>query len=165
MSRPASFLERHFRPVQLGLAILVSAVVVGVGEFGVGRAAVEGALAGNRGALYGAIAQIAGSLTGFTITALTVVIGFVERPQFVVIRQSRQYWPTMRIFFDATAAEAALCVTALIALFTDTDSNPRIALSYLVLLLVAIAAVTMWRCLWALEKIVRAGALARPQGA
>jgi len=56
-------------------------------------------------------------------------------------------------------------VTALIALFTDTDAHPRIVLPYLLLLLAALAVVTMWRCLWALEKIVRAGALPRPQGA
>lgn len=164
MIRPPTLWERHFRTLQHVVALAIAAGIITAIELWFGRERFVSALANNRGAFYGAVAQISGSLCGFTITSLTIMISLVERAQFINARWSKQYWPLMRIFFDAVFVQAVLCVLALAAMFLDTDALPTRWVPYGVILLTSVMIAATYRCLWALREIIRAGALPRPPG-
>ena len=87
----------HFLHVELGLALVCSATFVTWSQLG-GGVIVEETLNGNRGAVYGALASIFGSLLGFAITAVSIVLGFSTTERLAVVRESKHYQTLWTVF-------------------------------------------------------------------
>jgi hypothetical protein len=69
--------------------------------------ALSGILTGNRSVLYGTIASIAGSLLGFSIAAVTIVLTVVQSPRLHLVRASKHYGKLWNTYHSTILA---LCV-------------------------------------------------------
>ncbi len=144
----------HFLNVELSLALLCGAsFFVGASLYG-GGAILEDTLKGNRGAVYGALASIFGSLLGFAITAVSIMVGFSTDERLTVVRESKHY-PTLWKVFTATIRTLGFAtVVALFGLILDRDSHPVNAVQYLTVFASVLAALRLARCAWVLENVI-----------
>jgi hypothetical protein len=144
----------RFLHVELVLAILLGVAVYVWGVRYEGSSTLHTILSGNRGAIYGALASVFGSLLGFAITAVSVVIGFASHDRLVIIRQSRHYPTLWRVFFAAIRALGLATLLALAGLIFDRDNTPRDWVLYLTIFASLLAILRVARCAWVLENVI-----------
>ena len=144
----------NFLHVELGLALLCSVTFVAWAQLCGGGIIVEETLKANRGAVYGALASIFGSLLGFAITAVSIVLGFSTTERLAVVRESKHY-PTLWKVFTATIRTLGLAtVVALSGLILDRDSSPMKWVLYFTVFASILAALRLARCVWVLENVI-----------
>jgi hypothetical protein len=141
------FRNRHFLWWDLLRAALTFAVVFAIARLTSSDDDVVALLRMNRAPLYGGIAQVAGSLLGFIITAISIVYVLVDTPVFTRMREQGQLGSLLPAYFHAILALAALTVWGLVALLIDSDAQPRVAVSWVTLLLVLVVVARVWRCI------------------
>jgi hypothetical protein len=141
------FYLRHFLLADaLASALVTGGIAVWALRFG-GARAVDGALSGDRAALYGTLASVFGALLGFIIATIAILVAVVPDDRLVRVRASNQYatvWSTLTSAMRWLAASTAIAVVLLIA---DRDAAP---VRWLELLGVWIWLVTVTRLTWSL---------------
>lgn len=148
------FWKSHFLAYEFIFVLMLTLTFAIWAEYFNGLNDLEGFLNGNRGNIYGALASIFGSLLGFVITAVTVVIAFASDDRLAIIKESTQYQTLWKVFFAAIRALGAATLVALLALVFDHDSSPVYRLLYLILFVSLLSTVRIARCVWVLENII-----------
>jgi hypothetical protein len=144
----------NFLLAEGALAVLVAAAFWLFGGYVDGNSTVWRVLEGNRGAVYGTLASIFGSLLGFAITAVSIVIGFANHERLAVVRESRHYPTIWKVFFSAIRTLGLATAMALAGLVIDRDRSPHISIFYLTTFASLLAILRIVRCAWVLENIV-----------
>jgi hypothetical protein len=133
--------------------VFAAGFVVWTERFG-GLATVDRVLQDNRAAVYGALASIFGSLLGFVIATISIVVAFDALPRLRIVRESATYDTLWKVFTSAIRWLGGATVGALLALVLDRGGGlGRLAL-YIAVGTGAIAVLRVWRCVWVLEKLV-----------
>ncbi len=109
----------------------------------------------NKDAIYGTLTALFGTLLGFCITAVSVVLGYVTSPRVAVMRESPRYQDLWGIFKSAIRVLGFSTVIALIGLFIDKGALWASYMLYLVVFAGLLSAVRVARTIWVLEKIVQ----------
>ncbi len=144
----------RFLAAELGLALLMALGLATWCEH-TGRVVLDRLLDGNRAAVYGALAAIFGSLLGFVLTSLSIVLGFSGSDALAVVRRSPHYPTLWAVFSAANKALGFATLVALAALFADRDNHPIHVISYLAFFAAVLSAFRLARCIWVLERVVR----------
>lgn len=149
-----SWWRKHFLLVELLIAIaLTMMLVVWCAQWG-GHEILLNLVKGNRAAIYGALASLFGSLLGFAITAMSIVIGFTTSERFTILRSSRHYKDLWAVFTSAIRALGVTTVVALLGLIFDRDAVQRPYIFAACIGLSVLFIFRIIRCLWVLERIV-----------
>jgi len=148
------FWRKHFLRAELVLAVVLTAALVAWSERG-GAQVLDTVLPQDRGAFYGAIAAVFGSLLGFAITAASVVVALSGSDGLRPVRESPYYRDLWDVFVSAMQVLGIATVVSLGALLLDRGP----ALNYLVLYAVAfvtlLSTLRVARCIWVMENIIR----------
>jgi hypothetical protein len=155
MKRLGAWWAQHFLLAEWGLAMVVSFSGIFWTERFSGISVMNALLQGNRGAIYGALASIFGSLLGFIITAVSIALAFSASEKLTVLRDSKYYPQLWGVFLSATRCLATVTVAALVALIGDRDMAPIRWLTYAVWVLTVLSVARITRCIWVLENIVK----------
>jgi hypothetical protein len=154
--------EAHFLGYDLVLALAFSGLVIIAIEQLWGRSQVIQTLDGTRQGIYGALASIAGSLLGFSITTVSIVMVFIQAPQLQILRESRHHQTLYDVFFSTIKYLALAVALPILALLLDRDRAPFIGACYAVLAITTVATMRLYRSMWALEKVIRLAIAHRP---
>jgi hypothetical protein len=119
-----------------------------------GAGFVDATLKGNRSCVYSALVSVFGSLLGFAITAVSIMIGFAGLDRLAVIRESKQYPALWKVFAAAIKALGMATVAALFGLIVDHDAAPVRTVLYFCILTATLAVLRVYRCIWALDKVI-----------
>ena len=148
--------RRHYESnvlhYDLVLALLFSTIVIVVIEQLWGRSHVMQTLDGSRQGIYGALASIAGSLLGFSITTVSIVMIFIQAPELQILRESRHHQTLYDIFFSTIKYLSLAVALPFVGFLLDRDKAPFIWACYAVLAISAVATMRLYRSMWALEK-------------
>lgn len=101
--------------------------------------------------IYPVIATIAGTLLGFIITSISIIIAFTESDKLKLLRQTKQYNSLFNIYFNTIKS---LAITTVIVIIGILANSGNIILFYICLVAVIISALFIWACIWALEQII-----------
>jgi hypothetical protein len=148
--------RKNFLTVELGIATFVTAAVFLWSKYGGGTQALSDIVHGNRSQIYGTLASIFGSLLGFVITALSVVLGLSSSERLNVLRASRYYQQLWDVFTSAIRVLGVSTILWLGALFFDRETAPKPLLLVACLGISFLATLRLARCVWVLERIVEA---------
>lgn len=122
-----------------------------------GLGTVRDVLQGNRAPVYGTLASIFGSLLGFVIAAIAIVLGYADSGRLTFLRESRTLTDLWRVFSSNIWWLAAATLVSLLALMFDRETSPtggpQIVVGFFVLLM---ATGTVGRSVWTLEKLIHA---------
>jgi hypothetical protein len=146
---------QHFLLAEWVLSIIVSFGAIFWMERFNGLPVMNAVLHGSRGAIYGTLASIFGSLLGFIITAVSIALAFSASDKLTVLRGSKYYPQLWGVFLSATRCLATVTVAAMVALIGDRDMAPIRWLTYTVLVLTVLSVARVARCIWVLENIVK----------
>lgn len=144
----------QFLWAEFGLSALVGLAFFGWAICYEGVDTLHTVLNGNRGAIYGALASVFGSLLGFAITAVSIVIGFASHERLALIRQSPHYPTVWKVFFAAIRALGFATLVAMTGLILDRDNAPRYPLLYVMFFATTLATLRVARCAWVLENVI-----------
>lgn len=124
---------------------------------GGGLEVVRDVLDGNRAAVYGTLASIFGSLLGFVIAAIAIVLGYADSGRLTFLRDSKTIGQLWRVFSSNIWWLAGATLTSFLALIFDRERSPAegsfIVIGFFVLLM---ATGTVARSVWTLELLIRA---------
>lgn len=143
----------HFLNAELMLAVLLAAVFVYWSERAGGYSKVNSVLLTNRGAVYGALASVFGSLLGFTITAFSILLGLASSPQLEVVREQPEYPILWRVYKSSVSVFAAATAVALVSLVLDRDTSTNKWTTYLMVFYSTLAAARIYRVMWVLSRV------------
>jgi hypothetical protein len=154
MSHIKRFWDAHFLGFELVLSllggILFTIWVIWLGGSGV----VDSILHDNRSAVYGALAQIFGSLLGFVIAALSIIIGYSTNEKFEFLRKSKHY-PTLWKVLIRTIRALSLATLMMVAgLILDRDSAPQHLILCACVFATLLSLFRLRSCLWVLENVI-----------
>lgn len=114
----------------------------------------DGVLGHNRSDIYSAAATIFGSLLGFSIVLVSVVMTAVEAGRLRILRESQQYSTMWDVFLGTIRWLGVATVAALAALVFDRPENPERWLVVVLFLTTAFAVARLLRSVWVLENII-----------
>ena len=109
-------------------------------------------MSGNRGNLYRTIASIAGTLLGFSLAAVSLILSFSSSPRLALLQGSSHYPVLWKTFIQATKCLGALTITSLICLAVDKDNYPIVWLVVPLCLFLGLSTVRLIRVIWILEE-------------
>lgn len=148
------FWRANFLPVEFAVALLLGLAFVIWSEILGGKGCLSYILTNNRAAIYGALASIFGSLLGFAITAVSIVLGFSQLDILAVVRNSVHYSTLWKIYISAMRVLAFATIVSLVGLVGDKDAAPHFWALYLAAVMALLAIVRVARCIWVLEKVI-----------
>lgn len=108
----------------------------------------------SRGVIYSTLAALFGSMLGFVITSVSIILGYANNEKLEIVRESR-YYPTIWTVFKSTIKILAVAtLLALLGLIADKDAQPLDFILYLNIYFVVISFFRIGRCIWVLENII-----------
>lgn len=149
-----SWWRQRFLLVELLIAIALTAMLIIWSARWGGHQVLLNLVKGNRATIYGALASLFGSLLGFSITAMSIILGFTTSGRLALLRSSSHYKDLWAVFTSAIRFLGITTVLALIGLIFDREAVQRPYIFIACVGLSALCILRMARCLWVLERIV-----------
>lgn len=144
----------NFLRAEFWLSVIVAVAFVLWATFGGGSAHIDTLLKGNKGAVYATLASIFGSLLGFTITAVSIVLGFSASEKLGIVRDSAQYPTIWQTFIAAIRALGTATIASLVGLVIDRDSSPVHLVLYVAVWAAILAVLRLVRTVWVFENVI-----------
>ncbi|MXX85341.1 MAG: hypothetical protein F4Y71_02675 [Acidobacteria bacterium] len=115
---------------------------------------IDKTLEGIRVSIYRVTMGIAASLLGFSLTVMSVVLGFSSYKRLAIVRKSKHYRTVWRTFFAAVHALGLLLLCAFLALVFDREERPVLVLEVAYAALCLLAGLRLYRSVWILRRLV-----------
>lgn len=154
--------ERHFLGIEVLVAGVIAVIFAAWQTWLGGAPTIQTLLSLSHSVLYSALAAIAGSLLGFVIAAVAVLVVFInsESPRMLRLRVSSQYSTLWTVFTSTMRWLGAATFVLIVALLLDADrpvlgSLPLLLLRAVTLGVVALATLRLMSAVWALEAIMK----------
>lgn len=146
--------RNHFLGVELAIAVLAGCALTFWIRVGDGSVFLSALVHQNRAQIYGTLASIFGSLLGFVITSMSIVLGFSASERLGILRKSSHYRDMWAVFTSAIKALGATTALWLAALLFERESAPKPLLIDACICVTLLSLFRLARCVWVLEKIV-----------
>ena len=151
MMRVQKFYDRYFLAVELCLSVMMFLAIIAPFELHFGRAALGEFVDKSRGGFYSSAASVAGSLLGFVISAVSIILVFGQHLSF--LKASGHYSTIFDVFYQAIIWLAAATVWAFVGLFVDSGGNVQFWALYGMIWLLILSCFRVGRCVWILRRV------------
>ncbi|WP_406657526.1 hypothetical protein V7O62_02930 [Methanolobus sp. ZRKC2] len=143
--------EENFMHYELIISIILSIAIIQFVFPIIFPEGVDSWLEVNKNNVYSLLASIAGTLLGFVITGVSVIIAFSESEKLKMLKKSKHYRTIFVVYFSTIKYLALTTAISIIWIFT----NFLIVVSFYLLTWSAIiSSLRIGRCIWILEEIV-----------
>lgn len=143
--------EKQFMLYELIISIVLSIVIVKFILPIIFPETVESWLVTNKNDVYSLLASVAGTLLGFIITGVSVILAFSESEKLRLLKKSRHYKTIFVVYFSTIKWLALTTAVSIMWIFTDLF---MLYSFYLLIFAIIITSLRMARCVWILEAIV-----------
>ena len=149
----SEFYDKHFMWIEFIIALTLSIALVLIFECWIGQNILINMLNSNYQDFYSAAASVCGTMLGFELAAVSVILVFGEMPRLRLIRESGQYKQVFEIYFTSIYISAAATLWALVGLMLDTNTSPKPWVTYVMFWLLITMIFRIFRCVWILRQI------------
>lgn len=111
-------------------------------------------LNGARAPFYSAVAAVAGTLLGFSLTGVSILLTLTGVEEAALLRRSEHYPKIYSVYTSSIAFLAISTLAGIAGIVFDKDAFPNLGVFYFVLWSFIISSLRVWRCLWVLENII-----------
>ena len=154
--------KAHFLMAEFFLAFFLTLALVEAGRWVPALNSALTDLGANDATLYSTLAGLAGTLLGFTITSISIILAIGPIPQLKLLRDSGQMGTVWTVFAQTIGWLAVTTVWSLIGLLLSHGGPVGSIVAVGECGLVILSGVRVYRCVWALSHIVRAALLPVP---
>ncbi len=109
----------------------------------------------NRTAVYETLATIAGSLLGFVITVLSIIIGYSTNVKFDFLKQTDHYKTLWAVLMKTIWALSLATGYMIIGLVFDHDNSTHDIILCISFFPIALAFFRLKTCMWVLEQVIQ----------
>lgn len=148
------FWEANFLNMELLLSLFLSGGFIIWSEFVNGGQLLFYFLSDNRTALYGSLSAFFGTMFGFIITAVSIVLGYATSEKLAIIRQSKYYEDLWKVFKDAIRVLGLATIFSLVGLIFDKNNSTTNFYLYLNFFSSTLSFFRIARCIWVIENII-----------
>jgi hypothetical protein len=152
--RIKDFWEAHFLTLEFLLAGIFALLIILWSEI-IDRGYFLNSILTSRTDLYGTLSTIQGSLLGFSITAVSIIIGYASNPKLEIVKKSKHYPDLWNVFKSAMIILTISTVLSLVGLIFDRENRTFNVLLYLNLFTTILSFFRMGRCIWVLVNIIK----------
>lgn len=154
MFRISRLCKVHFLWFHLFVTLILSFIFfIWIYRFG-GLVIVDKILKGNRSAVYATLAQISGSLLGFVIAALSIIIGYSTSEKFDFLRKSEHYPTLWKVLLSTIRVLSLTTICMIIGLIFDRDAFPIDTILCISVYCLLLSCFRIYSCLWIIENVV-----------
>lgn len=107
----------------------------------------------NKKDIYPLIATIAGTLLGFIITGVSIILAFSESEKLRLLKKSKQYTTIYEIYFSTIKFLALSTAIPIFGIIVNDKWADYVL--YILIWSIIISSLRIWRCVWALENIIK----------
>jgi hypothetical protein len=143
--------KRHFLEAELLISVAVALIIIFYTRSIWSNSDTTSWISANKKEIYPLIASIGGTLLGFVITGVSIIIAFSESEKLRLLKESTQYKTIYDIYFSTIRYLAIATVTPIIGMIVN---NGAIYILYFLIWSIIISSLRIWRCIWVLENIV-----------
>lgn len=154
MKSPKEYYQQNFLTCELVISLFVSLLAIYTIQSHWSQTDASNWITSNKSQLYSLLANVSGTLLGFIITGISIILAFAESQKLKLLRESTQYKTIFMVYFSAIKYLALTTIMTILGLVID-NSTVEIYLLYLIIWLVVISSLRIWRCLWILKEIVK----------
>lgn len=144
--------KRHFLAAEFLISIAFALIIIFFVRSFWSYEAIISWISANKKEVYSLIASIGGTLLGFVITGISIIIAFSESEKLKLLRKSKVYNTIFDIYFSTIRY---LAVTTIIPIIGLVVNEGEIYILYLLIWSIIISSLRIWRCIWVLENIVK----------
>lgn len=145
--------QKNFLMYEFAISVIISLIVIAIITKCWSESEIHNWIKLNKSGLYSLLASISGTLLGFIITGISVILAFSESQKLRRLKESTQYKTIFVVYFSTIRYLAFTTIVAILG-FVTNNRSVDICLLYLLIWLLIISSLRIWRCLWILEKIV-----------
>lgn len=147
--------RNNFRRIDFLLSVLIGVEFTVWVIWAGGASVVQEFLGGNRAAIYGTLSTLFGSLLGFIIVAVSIVLGLVDNPRLRLLRDAGQVDTLWEVFEANIRALALATLVSLVALVVDRGPTPNLYLLGFLAFAFSLAFLRVSRSVWVLEEVMK----------
>jgi hypothetical protein len=154
MKRLVNWWKVNFLFAEFWLSVVVAVAFTLWATVGGGSAHIDTLLKGSKGTVYATLASIFGSLLGFTITAVSIVLSFSANEKLGLVRNSAHYPTIWRTFIASIRALGVATLASLVGLVLDRDNSPIHLVLYVAVWATTWAVLRLARTVWVFENVI-----------
>jgi len=148
------FWEAHFLPLEFMAALALSLFIFVWSKYINQEQFINTIFSDNRDFLYGTLTTLFGSLLGFSITAISIVIGYASSEKLAIVRKGKHYQDLWNVFKSAMIVLAMATIVALLGLVFDRNSKPINYFLYINVFTTTLSFFRISRCIWVMNNII-----------
>lgn len=149
------FWESHFLLLEGILALVLSAGFIAWSVFYDHNLTLSALLENNRKEIYGTLATIFGSLLGFVITTVSIIVNYTNNERLMVVARTKHYADLWNTYISGIKGLAFATITSLAGLIFDRNAHPFWVIFYLNLTLTVFIVFRLGRSIWIFDKILK----------
>lgn len=146
--------EKNFLRNEFILSVITTIIIAVWIYKGNGSVVVDGLLKGSRSSVYVALAAILGSLLGFVITALSIIIGYSANDKLEFLRKTAPYEQLWKVLLKTIRALSLATGAMIVGLVLDRDNAPNHIIFCICVYTIVLSLMRLWRCVWVLENVI-----------
>jgi hypothetical protein len=154
MNKVGGWWSRYFLTLELAAAILIFLSVLVWGEFFAGKVVLDQVLGVHQNRIYENLTAVFGTLLGFVITAVSIVLGYTDNENLGVIRESDHYEDLWKVYKSAMRSLAFATAAGLLGVIFENIESVKYYLIYLNILTISLVVFRLGRSIWILENII-----------
>jgi hypothetical protein len=145
--------QENFLAYEFGISVIISLIVIAIIQIYWSKPELYNWINSNKSGLYSLLASISGTLLGFIITGISVILAFSESQKLRRLKESTQYKTIFVVYFNTIKYLAFTTIVAILG-FVVNNRSVDFYLLYVLIWLLIISSLRIWRCLWILEELV-----------
>jgi hypothetical protein len=150
-----SFWKSHFLWCEFFLSLSITIIFIAWCEFFSGKVSMEPIIIDNRATIFGTVATIYGSLLGFVITAVSIIIGYVSNPRMDLVTHSAHYSDLWNTYIKTIQVLGFATIFSIISLIADHKNEMNWLLFYPNIFFLILSIFRISRSIQLLEKVIQ----------
>jgi cell division protein FtsW (lipid II flippase) len=145
--------QNNFLTYEFIISLLVSALAIYLIQYYWSAKEIQDWMFYNKSMFYTLLATISGTLLGFIVTGISVIMSLSESPKLETAKKSTQFKKIFVVYFNTIKYLAFTVILSIIGFLVNNDSINTYLL-YALIILVVISAFRVYRSIWVLKNIV-----------
>jgi hypothetical protein len=154
VNRIKDFWDSHFIVLEFLLSIILMLVFFCWYYFFNGLTYINQILLGNRSQIYGTLATISGTLLGFEITSISIILGYIKEEKLSIVFNSKHAKDLWAIFTKCITVLGITTIVAITSQIFDRDCHPQPFLFFITTFLITLSLFRVGRTLWVIKNII-----------
>ena len=146
--------QAHFLYLEFAASISLTTIFFIWVRYLGGEGIVNRILQDNRSELYNALSAVFGSLLGFIIAAVAIVLGYSNDVRLAILQKSKHYPLLWEVLKSTIRALGFATIASLLGLILDRDDNPILGLLLVNIFSAILASLRLARSVWVLENVI-----------